>query len=134
MAWGYMFSNMVMLATALPFDFLAVSQHWWFCSAIVFWRGQPCIGGSSHQSLPGIVDSCEFYISESLDAAAPILQKRKITHVIAYEPDRVISNSAQILDRAPPAEPLIINLYKHPAKNRPLLRFIHGNTFSGFLK
>ena len=27
MAWGYMFSNLVMLATALPFGFLAVSHN-----------------------------------------------------------------------------------------------------------
>jgi len=82
------------------------------------------------------VNACKFYLSESLDAAAPILQKRKITHVIAYQPDRVISNSAQILDRVAPAEPLIfiINLYQNPAKSRPLLRFIHGNTFFRFFQ
>ena len=106
-----------------------VLAPWWFCPAIVWWSVQPCIGGSSHQSLPGIVDSCEFYLSESLDAASSILRKRKISYVIAYEPDRVISNSAQIVDRAPPVEPLAINLYKHPSKNSPLLRYIHGNTF-----
>jgi len=106
-----------------------VLAPWWFCPAIVWWSGQPCIGGSSHQSLPGIVDSCEFYLSESLDACSSILQKRQISYVVAYEPDRIISNSAQILDRTPPAEPLAMNLYKHPAKNSHLLRYIHGNTF-----
>jgi len=30
-------------------------------------------------------------------------------YIIAYEPDRVISNSAQIFDRTRPAEPLFIN-------------------------
>ena len=63
-----------------------------------------------------------------------LLQKRQITYIIAYAPDRVISNSAQIFDRTRPAEPLFINLYKHCARNRHLLGFISSHVLFRFFK
>ena len=74
-----------------------VVAPWWFCPAIVWWSGQPCVGGTSHQSLPGIVESCEFYLGEVPDLE--FLQKRKVVYILVYEPDRLISNSEQILGR-----------------------------------
>lgn len=36
---------------------LPVMAPWWFSPALAYWSGQPCVAGSSHESLPGIVDS-----------------------------------------------------------------------------
>ncbi len=89
-----------------------VVAPWWFSPAIVWWSGQPCVAGTSHQSLPGIVDASEFYLSE--DSGREILRKRDAGYIFAYEPDRIISNASQILGRVPPADPLARRLYIHP--------------------
>ena len=97
-----------------------VIAPWWFSPAIVWWSGQPCVAGTSHQSLPGIVDASEFYLSEG--SGREILTKRNVGYIFAYEPDRVISNAAQILGRVPPSDPLASRLYFHPQKTEyPLL-------------
>ena len=106
-----------------------VMAPWWFCPAIVWWSGQPCIGGSSHQSLPGIVDSCEFYLSESPEKTETVLTKRQIRYIFAYEPERMISNSAQILDRQPVATALAKSLFNHPNKSLPGLELIYENRY-----
>ena len=89
-----------------------VIAPWWFSPAIVWWSGQPCVAGTSHQSLPGIVDVSEFFLSEG--SGNEILEKRKAGYIFSYEPDRVISNSAQILARPEPSSPLARRLYNHP--------------------
>ena len=102
-----------------------VVAPWWFSPAIVWWSGQPCVAGTSHQSLPGIVDSAEFFLSEG--SGREVLERRKAGYVFAYEPDRVISNSAQILGRAAPSNPLAKRLYHHPREAG--CRLIHANSF-----
>ena len=89
-----------------------VIAPWWFSPAIVWWSGQPCVAGTSHQSLPGIVDASDFYLSEG--SGREILGKRNVGYIFAYEPDRVISNAAQILGSPAPGNPLARQLYIHP--------------------
>jgi hypothetical protein len=93
-----------------------VLAPWWFSPAIVWWSGKPCVGGTSHQSLPGIVDSCVFYLAGDEAEGGKILENRKVRAVIAYEPDRVVSNSEQILGRKAEGSTLAEQLYK----KRPL--------------
>ena len=90
-----------------------VLAPWWFSPAIVWWSGQPCVGGTSHQSLPGIVDSCRFYLADNDAAAMEILRHRQVRYVFAYEPDRVVSNSEQILGAKAEVEPLAARIYKN---------------------
>ncbi|MEI8293410.1 MAG: hypothetical protein WCG66_05365 [bacterium] len=87
-----------------------VVAPWWFCPAIVWWSGQPCVGGTSHQSLPGIVDTCEFFLGEKPDPA--FLRKHKVAYVFAYETERIVSNSEQILGRRSTGLPLAERLYE----------------------
>jgi len=89
-----------------------VLAPWWFSPAIVWWSGQPCVAGTSHQSLPGIADTAEFFLSEG--SGREILEKRKAGYIFAYEPERVVSNAAQTLGRPAPANPLARRLYEHP--------------------
>jgi hypothetical protein len=100
---------------------------WWLSSAIAYWSGQRCVSGSSHQSLPGIIDSSRFYLSTDPKEAREILAKRSVNYVIAYEPSRVIANSAQILGRAPPKEPLGETIYKDPESAPSFLRAVYKN-------
>jgi hypothetical protein len=104
-----------------------VLAPWWFCPAIVWWSGKPCKGGTSHQSLPGIVDSCQFYLATDDATAREILQKRNVRYVFAYEPDRVISNSSQILGEQPSDTSLAERLYKNSPP--PWLERIFENRF-----
>ncbi len=102
-----------------------VLAPWWFSPAIVWWSGQPCVGGTSHQSLPGIVDASEFYLSDG--DGREILEQRKAGYIFAYEPERVISNASQILGRPASTNPLARRIYDHPrASGYPL---IYANRF-----
>lgn len=89
-----------------------VLAPWWFSPAIVWWSGKSCVGGTSHQSLPGIVDSCRFYLAEDDADAMEILQSRQGRYVFAYEPERIISNSEQILRAKTVGQPLATRIYK----------------------
>jgi len=104
-----------------------VVAPWWFCPAIVWWSGQPCIGGTSHQSLPGIVETCEFYIAEGTDLQ--FLQKRKVGYILVYEPDRLISNSEQILGRPAAGLTVAKRLYTAREDSPAGLKRIFANRF-----
>jgi hypothetical protein len=102
---------------------------WWLSPAIAYWSGQSCVGGSSHQSLPGTVDSSRFFLSTVPEEAREILRKRSVDYVVAYEPERVISNSAQILGLSAPERPLGEILYDHPHAAPSFLRLVYENRF-----
>lgn len=104
-----------------------VVAPWWFCPAIVWWSGQPCVGGTSHQSLPGIVESCEFYIGETPDPE--FLQKRKVVYILVYEPGRLISNSEQILGRSATGLTIAERLYTAREEPPVGLKKIFANRF-----
>jgi hypothetical protein len=91
-----------------------VLAPWWLSPALSYWSGRPCVAGSSHQSLPGIVASARFYMASDPAAARKILQDRDVRYVVAYEPSRVIANSAQILNLRPPEHPFGKILYDSP--------------------
>lgn len=100
-----------------------VIAPWWFSPAVVWWSSQPCVAGTSHQSLPGIAETAEFFLSESRTPEIP----RQAGYAITYEPDRVISNSAQILGREAPPNPLVKRLHEHPCQ--PGFQLVHANRF-----
>ncbi len=110
-------------------DRAIILAPWWLSPAIAYWSGQRCVSGSSHQSLPGTVDSSRFYLSTVPKEACEILRKRSVNYVIAYEPSRVISNSAQILGQTPPDEPMGKSLYEHPHAAPAFLRVVYENRF-----
>ena len=71
---------------------------WWLSPSIAYWSGQPGVAGSSHESLNGIEESARFFLSEDLQKAREILEKRHVAWVFAYDSDRVAQNSAAILN------------------------------------
>lgn len=102
---------------------------WWLSPALAYWSGQKGVAGSSHQSLPGIADSARFYLAEDAATARSILGNRRVTFVVAYEPSRVIPNSARILGQAIPRRPMGRVLYDQPATAPGFLRLVYENRF-----
>lgn len=102
---------------------------WWLSPALAYWSGQNGVAGSSHQSLPGIADSARFYLTDTAATARSILATRQVNFVVAYEPSRVIPNSAQILGQIPPRSPMGRVLYDQPAAAPEFLRLVYENRF-----
>ena len=96
---------------------------WWLSPSIAYWSGQPGVAGSSHESLNGIEDSARFFLSENLQEARAILEKRHVAWVFAYDSDRVAQNSAAILNQPVPRESLCRVLDRTPSKAPSFLVF-----------
>ena len=100
---------------------------WWLSPSIAYWSGQPSVAGSSHESLNGIEDSARFFLSEDLQKAREILEKRRVAWVFAYDSDRVAQNSAAILNEPSPLQPLCRVLDRTPSRAPPFLIFSAQN-------
>jgi hypothetical protein len=70
---------------------------WWLSPPLAYWSRQPAVAGSSHESLPGIIDVARIYLAPSDEAALTILRQRKVAWILSDAPDRVIPNSAALL-------------------------------------
>jgi hypothetical protein len=79
---------------------------WWLSPAIAYWSGDPGVAGSSHESLPGIVDTARFFLAATPIEAAAILRARGIRWVLVDDSSRMISNSAVVLGVQPVEFPL----------------------------
>lgn len=95
---------------------------WWQSPAIAYWTRRPGVAGSSHQSLPGIVDTARFYLTDQPEVAAAILKKRRVTYVLADDAEREIETSASLLGIEPPKAPLATILEENPRHAPPFLR------------
>ena len=93
---------------------LPVLAPWWFCPALAYWSGQPAVAGTSHESLPGIVDGARFYMSENPGEAEEIVRARGIRRVVAYDPERVLETAATVLGRHASERDLATVLYEAP--------------------
>ena len=100
---------------------------WWLSPSIAYWSGQPGVAGSSHESLSGIEDSAQFFLSEDLQEAREILKKREVAWVFAYDSERVAQNSAAILRRGLPPHSLCRVLDRTPGQAPPFLIFSAQN-------
>ena len=96
---------------------------WWLSPPIAYWSGQPGVAGSSHESLNGIEESAQFFLSENLQKARELLEKRHVAWVFAYDSDRVAQNSAAILNEPCPLQPLCRVLDRTSSHAPPFLVF-----------
>jgi hypothetical protein len=87
-----------------------VLAPWWISPALARVSGQPMVGGTSHQSLPGSVDTAQFFLSDDDNMAAAQLSLRDVQYVVTDAPERVIATSAALLGVPPPPQPLITRL------------------------
>ena len=104
---------------------------WWMSPQIAYWSGQPGVAGTSHQSLPGIIETARFYLSTDESEAAEIVHGRKVGWVIAdnaefdvAQPERLlaITNSETVLGVRAAEEPLGYTLADHPRQAPGFLR------------
>jgi hypothetical protein len=102
-----------------PGAFLA---SWWLSPSIAYWSHQPGVAGTSHESLPGIVDTARFFLSNDPGAAAAILRRRSVRWVLADEADHEIETSRTLLDVTPPNDALATTLSDHPEDAPQFLR------------
>jgi MFS family permease len=94
---------------------------WWLSPSIAYWSGQPGVAGSSHEALPGIVDTARFYLETDFSIASEILRKRRADWVLSYDSERVIANSAALLAVPVPERPLCRILDQTPSKSASFL-------------
>ena len=87
---------------------------WWLSPEMAYWSRQPGVAGTSHESLPGIVDTARFYLSSDPGSAAAILRRRQVRWVLADEALREIDTSSVLLGVPSPAAPLATTLADHP--------------------
>lgn len=94
---------------------------WWISPALARMGGQPAVGGTSHQSLPGSADTARFFLAEDDEYAAQILRDRQVRFVITDAPERVVPTSAALLGVQPPPKPLAGRL----ARGKDIPPFLH---------
>jgi len=104
---------------------LPILAPWWQSPALAYWSGQPCVAGSSHESLPGTVDASRFFLSTDPNAAEAILARRRVAWVVVYDPGRVLAVSSAILGEAAPEGTMAQSLYEHPNSAPPFLKAAH---------
>ena len=105
-----------------PAPFLA---PWWLSPALAYWSGHPGVAGSSHESLPGIVDSARLFLAVKPEDAVPLLRARRVRWVIADEARRMVSTSAALLGLPlPSAEPFGSVLAQRPREAPPWLEHV----------
>lgn len=97
-----------------------VLAPWWVSPALARASGQPMIGGTSHQSLPGSADTARFYMSDDDEVALAQLHLRQVRYVVTDDPERVIATSSQLLGVPALQNPLIVRL----ARGRNLPHFL----------
>ncbi|HEY3601674.1 MAG TPA: hypothetical protein VGK72_06935 [Chthoniobacterales bacterium] len=94
----------------------AVLAPWWLAPATAYWSGRPVVGGSSHESLPGIVDTARFFLATSAAEARQILERHGVQWVLVADGERVGENSAAILGRPVPSDALCRILDRTPSQ------------------
>lgn len=114
---------------------LPILAPWWQSPALAYWSGQPCVAGSSHESLPGTVDASRFYLSRDPAEAESILARRRVACVVAYDPDRVNAVSGMILGQPVGEGTFGEYLYRRPHSPPPFLELAYSNaSFRVFLR
>lgn len=87
-----------------------VLAPWWISPALARLSGQPMVGGTSHQSLPGSADTARFFLSDDNDVGLAQLHRREVHYVVTDDQERVIATSTQLLGVPAPENPLIVRL------------------------
>ena len=103
---------------------------WWLSPPLAYWSGQPAVAGSSHEALPGTVDVAQFYLATDARKAADLLRRRRVRWVVAYEPSRIQSTSADLLGLNPPPPRFMdLALYERPQFAPRFLRLVLVNPY-----
>lgn len=102
---------------------------WWLSPPLAYWSGQPCLAGSSHESLPGTIDTARFYLTSDERTAREILERRDVAYVVAYEPSRVLGTAAALLGEPARRDSLGAVLYETPVLAPSWLKEVYSNPY-----
>ena len=105
-----------------------VLAPWWISPALARASGQPMVGGTSHQSLPGSADTARFFLSDDDEVARAQLRLREVRHVVTDDPERIIATSVQLLGVPAPRNPLVARLARGQ-NPPPFLEPVFANRF-----
>ncbi|HKR53236.1 MAG TPA: hypothetical protein VJR93_02725, partial [Chthoniobacterales bacterium] len=97
---------------------------WWFSPALSYWSRQPGVGGSSHESIEGVVESAKFFATPNTEEVAQILKRHSVRWVIAHDADRVALNSARILGHPISPNAFCYLIDRRSSQVPPFLRLI----------
>jgi len=97
---------------------------WWFSPAVSYWSRQAGVGGSSHESIQGIVETANFFEAQDAEKAIQIIDRHDVTWIVSYDADRLAQNSAQILGNSVPKNAWCYLLDRRPGEVPSFLRLI----------
>ena len=100
---------------------------WWLSPPLAYWSGQPGVAGSSHESLPGIEASAQFFSAIDVRTAEDILRAHRVAWVVVYDADRTAQSSSEILGSNLSPEALAYRLDRS-AGTAPALLMLSGQT------
>jgi len=109
--WRAAVSSLGERARAAP-----VLAPWWLSPATAYWSGQPMIAGSSHESLPGILESARFFLANPPGDAQEILRRHGVKWVLVSDGEREVENSAALLGVPVPTHALGLTLARFPSQ------------------
>jgi len=95
---------------------------WWFSPAVSYWSRQAGVGGSSHESIRGIVETAKFFEVQNAEEAMQIIDRDNVIWIVSYDADRVAQNSAQILGNPVPKDAWCYLLDRRASKVPSFLR------------
>src|SRR5205085_10617099 len=79
---------------------------WWLSPSIAYWSGQAGMAGSSHESLPGMVETARLFLRDEQTQAREILRRRQAVWVFAYDSGGAAPNWAELLAEGRPSPPV----------------------------
>jgi len=97
---------------------------WWLSPAISYWSRQASVGGSSHESIGGIVETARFFETQDAEVAKQILDRKNVRWIVSYDADQVAQNSAQIVGNPVLQNALCYRLDRRASEVPPFLRLI----------
>jgi hypothetical protein len=97
---------------------------WWFSPAVSYWSRQAGVGGSSHESIEGILETAKLFETQDTEKAKQIIDQHHVTYIISYDADRVGRNAAEILGSSLPKNAFCYLLDRRPSEVPPFLRLI----------
>jgi hypothetical protein len=135
-AWDHAFGNEELARRAEnkieQLELLTISSQidgafiapWWFSPALSYRSRQPGLGGSSHESIEGIVETSKFFETSNAGKAKQIIEHSDVSWIVSYDADRVAQNSAQILGNPVPKNAWCYLLDRRASEVPPFLRLI----------
>src|SRR5438045_8921702 len=58
---------------------------WWFSPALSYWSRRSGVGGSSHESIGGIVETARFFETRDAEEAKQIIDRDRVNWIISYD-------------------------------------------------